>query len=91
MTKESTKNTEEFKLSGEDLMAKVKEVVKAGNARRITIKDKQNKELMSFPLTAGVVGLVLAPIAAAVGVVAALATECTLVVEKKPEDEEKPK
>jgi hypothetical protein len=53
-----------------------------GNIRRIIIKDKDGKTLIEFPLTIGVVGLVLAPTLAAVGAIAALVTEATIVVEK---------
>ena len=74
---------EEFKVNGELLLQKVKELIKEGNVRKITIKDKDGKELMSFPLTFGVVGAVLAPVLAAVGAVAALVTECTISVERK--------
>ena len=74
---------EEFKVNGEMLLKKVNELVKEGNIRKITIKDKDGKEIMSFPLTFGVVGAVLAPILAAVGAVAALVTECTISVERK--------
>ncbi|MFA5113880.1 MAG: DUF4342 domain-containing protein [Candidatus Margulisiibacteriota bacterium] len=73
---------EEFKVNGELLLAKVKEIVKEGNVRKITIKGKDGKELMSFPLTFGVVGALLAPVLAAVGAVAALVTECTISVER---------
>lgn len=74
--------TDEFKVNGELLLAKVKEIVKEGNVRKITIKGKDGKELMSFPLTFGVVGALLAPVLAAVGAVAALVTECTISVER---------
>ena len=74
--------TEEFKISGEDLIAKIKEIVKQGNAKKITIKGKDGNEVISFPITVGVAGLVLAPVFAAVGAVAALATECTIVIER---------
>ena len=77
-----TNTSEEIKVQGEHLMAKVKEIIKEGNARKIIIKDKDDKEIFSFPVTAGVVGIVLAPIFAAVGVVAAVATECTIVIER---------
>ncbi len=73
---------EEFKIDGEDLMAKIKAIIKEGNARKITIKGKDDKEILSFPVTVGVAGLVLAPVFAAVGAIAALATECTIVVER---------
>ena len=78
----SDKQTEEFKVSGEELLAKVKQLVNEGNVRRIIIKDKDGKILVEMPLTLGVVGAVFAPILAAVGAIAALVTECTIVVER---------
>ena len=74
--------TEEFKVSGEDLLAKIKSIIKEGNARKITIKGKEGNEILSFPVTIGVAGLVLAPVFAAIGAIAALATECTIVIER---------
>jgi hypothetical protein len=76
---------EEIKVDGEDLLKKVKEIIKEGNVRRITIKNKDGKELVVLPLTIGVVGAVLAPMLAAVGAVAALVTECTITVERDEE------
>ncbi len=73
---------EEIKISGAKLVGKVKELIKEGNVRRITIKDKTGKELISIPLTIGVVGVVLAPVLAAVGAIAALVGECTISVER---------
>ena len=74
--------TEEFRVNGEELLAKIKQLVHEGNIRRIIIKDKDGKVLIEFPLTFGVIGLVLAPTLAAVGAIAALVTEATIVVEK---------
>ncbi|MBU2574411.1 MAG: DUF4342 domain-containing protein [Elusimicrobia bacterium] len=74
---------EEFKVNGEMLLKKVKELIKEGNIRKITIKGKEGNEIISFPLTVGVVGTVIAPVLAAVGAVAALVTECTISVERK--------
>jgi len=71
---------EEFKVNGEQLLAKVKELIREGNVRRIIIKDKDDKTLVELPLTVGVVGLVVAPVLAAVGAIAALVTECTIQV-----------
>jgi hypothetical protein len=71
---------EEFKVSGHDLVNKVKELIQEGNVRRIIIKDKDGKTLVELPLTVGVVGAVFAPILAAVGALAALVTECSIVV-----------
>ena len=75
--------TEEFRVKGEELLAKIKVLIHEGNIRRIIIKDRDGKILIEFPLTFGVVGLVLAPTLAAVGAIAALVTEATIVVEKE--------
>jgi hypothetical protein len=74
---------ESFKIQGEALLKKVKELIEEGNIRKITIHDKDGKEIMSFPLTFGVVGAVIAPVLAALGAVAALIGECTITVEKE--------
>lgn len=74
---------EEFKVSGEDLLKKVKELIAQGNVRRITVKDKDGKVIVEMPLTVGVVGAVLAAPLAAVGAIAALVTECTIAVERE--------
>lgn len=74
---------ESFNINGEDLLNKVKEIIREGNVRKITINDKSGKELMSFPLTIGVVGALFAPVLAAVGALAALIGECTITVEKE--------
>lgn len=78
-----TKKTEEFKVNGEDLLKKVKSLIAEGNVRRITIRNKDGKSIVEFPLTVGVVGVILAPVLAAVGTIAALVAECTLVVERE--------
>lgn len=78
-----TNKTEEFKVNGEDLLKKVKEIIKEGNVRRLTVRDKDGKDLVVLPLTLGVVGIALAPVLAAVGAIAALVTECTIVVERE--------
>jgi len=75
--------TEEFKVSGDHLVEKIKNLIKEGNIRKITIKDKNGKDLIMFPLTIGVVGAVLAPILAAIGALAALIGECTISVERE--------
>lgn len=76
-------STEEFKIDGEELLAKVKQLVHEGNIRRIIIKNEQGETVIEVPLTIGALGVVIAPALAAVGAVAALLTKCTLVVEKK--------
>ena len=81
--RKSSGKKEEFKVSGEDLIKKVKEIIREGNVRRITIVDRKGKALIVLPLTIGVVGALLAPALAAVGAIAALVTECTIKVERK--------
>jgi hypothetical protein len=78
--------TESFSLDGEQLLKKVKELIAEGNIRKITITDKSGKEMMSFPLTVGVVGALLLPVLAAVGALAALLAECTITVEREVEE-----
>lgn len=77
-----TFRTEEFRVNGEELLVKIKQIIHEGNIRRIIIKDKDNKTVMEIPLTIGVVGALLAPTLAALGAVAALLTEATVIVEK---------
>lgn len=81
-TKKATKQ-ESFTVDGEMLIKKVKELIKEGNVRTIKIMNKDGRELLVIPLTLGLVGAVLAPVLAAVGAVAALVTECTIVVERR--------
>lgn len=80
--KESTKK-EEFEVKGEDLVKKVKQLIKEGNVRKVSIIDKNGKTIVILPLTVGVVGAVLVPPLAIVGVIAALVTECTIKVERE--------
>ena len=75
-------HSEEFRVNGEELIAKIKQLFHEGNIRRIIIKDKDGKTVMEIPLSIGVVGVLLAPTLAAVGAIAALLTEATVVVEK---------
>lgn len=75
-------HSEEFKVDGDALIAKVKEILHEGNVRRITIKNDQGQTLIEIPLTIGVVGAVLLPVWAALGAIAALAANLTIVVEK---------
>jgi len=81
----TTKET--FSINSESLMAKIKELIKEGNVTRIIISDKMGKDLLNFPLTVGVVGLLIAPMFAAVGALAAIVTECTITVEREVADE----
>ncbi len=76
-------NEEEFKVNGEELIKKVKELIAAGNARRIIIKNEIGESVIEIPLTFGAVGALVAPALVAVGAIAALLTKCTIVVVKK--------
>jgi len=77
------KLTEEMKVKGEDLLKKVKELIHEGNIRRIIIKKETGETYFEIPLTLGVVGVVVAPVLAAVGAIAALAANFTIEVVKK--------
>ena len=77
-----TTKKEDFKVNGDDLLKKVKELINEGNVRRITIQNKDGKTIVEVPLTVGVVGALLAPPLAAIGAIAALVTDCTITVER---------
>jgi hypothetical protein len=79
--------TEEVRVSGEGLVAKVKELIHQGNVRRIIVKNDEGRSILEIPLTVGVVGAVLLPVMVALGAIAALAGSYTLVVEKRVPDE----
>ncbi len=73
---------EEFEVTGEKVVETVKQLVREGNIRRITIRNSEGVSLIEIPLTAGVVGAMILPVWAAVGALAALVTRCTIVVER---------
>lgn len=88
---EGRTRTEEFKVSGENLLGKVKELISEGNVRRIIIKNDDGRVLLELPLNAGLavtaVAAVFAPVLVAVGAIAALVTSVTVAVvrgEKEP-------
>jgi len=80
---EDNNKKEEFKVSGQELVEKIKELINQGNIRRIIIKNEKGETLIEIPLTWAVIGTVIAPVLAAVGAIAAMVTNCTVVVEKK--------
>ena len=65
----------------DQILGKLKSLVEEGNVRRVVVKQR-GKTIAEFPLTIGVVGAVLAPVAAAIGALTALVAECTIEVEK---------
>jgi hypothetical protein len=82
MAEEGDKKNE-FRVSGEDLLKKIKDVIREGHVRRIIIKDEQGKTYLEIPLTFGVVGVVLAPVWAAIGALAAMAGNFTIQIVKR--------
>ncbi|MEI6062528.1 MAG: DUF4342 domain-containing protein [Bacteroidota bacterium] len=76
-------NTSEFKVKGEDLMRKIRELIEEGNVHRIIIKDQAGKVYLEIPVTLGLVGALIAPVLAAVGALAALAADFTIEVIRK--------
>ena len=81
MSDEKTR-TEELTISGEKLVSTVKEIIRQGNVRRVSVRSKDGETLIDIPLTLGVVGTLLLPTVAALGTIAALVTQCTIVVER---------
>ncbi len=86
-TSDEKVTVEEFKISGNDLVAKVKELIHQGNIRRIIIKNEEGRTLVEIPMTVGVVGGVLGaamfPVVAAVGAIGALVAHLTVAIERK--------
>lgn len=75
--------TEEFSVSGSNLVDRVRELLHEGNVTKIIVKDEKDKVLLEIPATVGVIGVVLVPWLAALGVIAALVTNCRIVVERR--------
>ena len=85
---EQPPRTSEFTINGEEVVAKVKELIHEGNVRRIIIKNEEGRTMLEVPLTIGVIGAAFMPVLAAIGAAAALATRCTIVVEREAGPEE---
>jgi hypothetical protein len=81
-TKDAKTKFEEFRVTGGEILNKFKEVLHEGNVRRIILKDERGKTFLEVPLTVGVVGAIVAPLLAAVGAIAALVSNLTIIVEK---------
>lgn len=78
---------ESYEVMGDDLLAKIKEIIHEGNVRRLVIKNEEGKRLIEIPLTVGVVGALLVPAWAAIGAIAAIVTNATIEVERTDESE----
>ncbi|MBN2461735.1 MAG: DUF4342 domain-containing protein [Candidatus Cloacimonetes bacterium] len=70
----------EFKVKGEELLKKIKEIIHQGNVRRIIIKNDEGKVYLEIPITVGVVGALLVPVWAAIGALAAVASNFTIEI-----------
>ncbi len=77
--------SEEYRVSGNDLVDRVGKLLHEGNVTRLIIKDEKDKTLLEIPATVGVVGVILVPQLAALGAIAALVTHGTIVIEKAEE------
>jgi hypothetical protein len=88
MTTNEKTNQESFKVSGDELLSKIKEIYKEGKARKVIIKNEKDETIMEFSLKMGAIGLVLAPQLAAIGAIAAMAKDWTIIIEKKVKQEE---
>jgi hypothetical protein len=75
---------EQFKVHGKDLGAKIQELIHEGNVRRIVIKDESGHTFMEIPLTVAAIGVVAAPLLAAVGAIASMVAKFDIVVERNP-------
>lgn len=79
----SSKQKEEIRVEGKKVVSKVKQLIKEGNVRKVTVKDSKGKVIMSIPVTVGVVGAIIVPPLIVLGALAAMLTECTITVERK--------
>ena len=82
MTEKKKSRIEEFKVEGDNILNKLKEILHQGNIRRIFLKGEDGKTFLEIPLTVGVVGALIVPVWAAIGAAAALVSKMTIVVEK---------
>ncbi|MCP3973809.1 MAG: DUF4342 domain-containing protein [bacterium] len=73
---------EQYKVDGDEVLRKIKDLIHEGNVRRIIIKQEDGRKLIEIPMTIGVVGALLLPVWAAIGAIAAVVTDCTIVVER---------
>ena len=84
MTTNDETNQESFKVSGKELLSKIKEIYKEGKARKIIIKNDKGETIKEFSLKMGAIGLMVSPQLAAIGALAAIAKDWTIIIEKEP-------
>jgi hypothetical protein len=88
MTTNEKTNQESYKVSGDELLSKIKEIFKEGKARKVIIKNEKDETIREFSLKMGAIGLLLAPQLAAIGAIAAMSKDWTIIIEKKIQQEE---
>lgn len=79
---------EKYKVAGDKVISTIKELIHEGNVRHVVIKNDEGRILIEFPVAIGVAGAVLLPVWAAVGAVAAIVSQCTIEIEREPEEED---
>jgi hypothetical protein len=82
MTTNEETNQESFKVSGKELLSKIKEIFKEGKARKVIIKNENGETIKEFSLKMGAIGVVLAPQLAAIGAIAAMSKNWTIIIDK---------
>jgi hypothetical protein len=82
-TSGSKSRREEYKVKGEKIVAKLRELLHEGNVRHVLIRNDEGKTLIEFPVTVGVAGALLLPVWAAIGALAALVSNCKIEVERE--------
>lgn len=75
----------EYEVSSDDLIEKIKELIRKGNVTKIIVKSEKDETLLEIPVTIGLIGALLAPWVAALGVIAAMVTKCKIIVEERKE------
>jgi len=88
MAEEKKVKKEEVKVSGNRVIETIKNILHEGHVRRLIIKNEEGETVIEVPLTIAAVGVLVAPVWAAIGAFAALVTECTIEVEKEEDEGE---
>jgi len=74
---------EEYSVSSEDLVRKIKEIIREGNVTRIIVKNERGESLLEIPVAVGILGILATPWITALGIIAAVMSKCRIVVERK--------
>lgn len=81
--------TEEIKVQGKELLEKVENLIHEGNIRRIIIKDSKGNVFIEIPVAIGILGVIVAPVLAAVGALAGMAAQFTIEIIRKEDREDR--